>query len=285
MPRRRRSSRCQSDPMREIRIPKGGGRYRIVVAPDWRRKRACRDELPRLAAAAITLDVHGVSHGCVPGRGPVSNAAAHRSYRYTLTADLRDCFDNVAPDRLPLAVPDCALHNGAVRQGLPTSPAVANIALAALDAEIIARLAGRGAYTRYVDDMTISSDYRAVIDEMRAWLPDAVRRHGHELAPRKTHLQATPRRVITGVSVADDMRAPRSTRRRLRAAAHRLACLIRDAWACEPARALLLAAAAHQCSVVRGLAEWCAMRPPEPVRAALRATDPLLQLAIMQHAR
>lgn len=271
--------------MREIRIPKGGGRYRIVVAPDRRRKRACRDELPRLAAAAITLDVHGVSHGCVPGRGPVSAAAAHRGYRYTLTADLADCFDHVATDRLPLDVPDCAHVDGIARQGLPTSPALANIALAPLDAEIVARLAGRGVYTRYVDDLTISSDDRAVIDEMRAWLPDAVRRHGHELAPRKTHVQATPRRVITGVSVADDLRAPRSTRRRLRAAAHRLACLIRDAWSCEQARPLLLAVAAHQLGVVRGLAEWCAMRPPEPLRAALRATDPLLQMTIMQHAR
>ncbi len=264
--------------MREIRIPKGGGRYRVVVAPEPRCKRAARAELPRLTAAAMMLDAHGVAHGCVPGRGPVSNAAAHRGYRYTLTADLRDCFDRVRVTALPVWVPDCAHVHGIARQGLPTSPALANIALAALDAEIVARLAGRGVYTRYVDDLTISADDRAVIDEMRAWLPDAVRRHGHELAAHKTRVQTTPRRVITGVSVADDVRAPRSTRRRLRAAAHRLACLIRDAWRVPDGahRAMLLAAAAYQAQIAGGLAQWCEVRQPDPLRAALRTPDPIL---------
>lgn len=271
--------------MREIRIPKGGGRVRVVVAPGARRKRACREELPRLCAAAMTLDVHRVSHGCVPGRGPVSNAAAHVGYRYTMSADLRDCFDRVRVDRLPLAVPACAHVDGIARQGLPTSPAVANIALAALDAEIVARLAGRGVYTRYVDDLTISADDRAVIDELRAWLPDAARRHGHELAPHKTRLQSAARRVVTGVSVAGDLRAPREARRRLRAAQHRLACLLRDAWQVATITGGappmgLAAAAVVQLDVVRGLAAWCEMRPPNAARAALRATDPLLQSLI-----
>lgn len=237
--------------------------------PSRRRKRECREALPRLEAAALVLDVHRVAHGCMPGRGPVTAAEKHVGYRYTLTADLADCFDHVRIDHLPIRVPDCAHDGGVARQGLPSSPALANIQLSALDAEIVGRLAGRGVYTRYVDDLAISSNDRAVIDEMRAWLPDAVRRHGHEIARHKTRLQSTARRVICGVSVAHDIRAPRSTKRRLRAAQHRLATMLVDAWRAG-AHLPLLVAALYQAQIVRGLAEWTQMRRPSAIRAALR---------------
>ncbi len=278
--------------MREIKIPKGGGRYRTVVVPSRRRKRACREWLPRLAAAALVLDVHGVAHGCVPGRSPVSNAAAHVGYGYTLSLDLADCFDHVTEATLEAVgfkAPAAALVDGVARQGLPTSPACCNIALAPLDAAIVARLAGRGAYTRYVDDLTISSDERAVIDELRAWLPDVVRAHGHEIAAHKTRLQSTPQRVITGVSVGatPNLRAPRSMRRRLRAARHQLGLFIVAAWrlpAAHPWHALLTAAALHQAGIVRGLGQWCELRPPDPLAAAMRTANPLLATLLAARA-
>lgn len=270
--------------MRLIRISKGPGRApRIVAAPSARRKSECRAELPRLMAAAITLDVHGVQHGFTPGRSPITCAQVHRGYQHTACWDLAGCFDHVGRSHVALDVSDACWHEGIARQGLPTSPALANIALAGLDADIVRLLAGRGVYTRYADDLTVSSDDRAVIDELLAAMPDLVRQHHHELAAHKTRVQSARagRRIITGVSVAEDLHPTRESRRTLRAAQHRLACLIR--WALDyPALAgILCLMAVRQIQIVAGLSEWQQLRAPNWARAALAHIDhPLIASAI-----
>lgn len=231
--------------MREMRIPKGGGRYRVVVVPTRKQKARLRAELPRLEAAAMLLDVHGVQHGFTPGRSPVTNAAAHKGYRFTASWDLVDCFDRVKREHVEamgVTAPKLAYYGGIARQGLPTSPALCNIALAALDRDIVTVLGGRGAYTRYADDLTVSTDDHEVVREMLAAMPGLVERHGHEVHPRKTHVQdaRSGRRVITGVAVEGDrLYATRESRRKLRAAQHR-----------------------GKSAAVAGLEEWARLKPP-----------------------
>jgi RNA-directed DNA polymerase len=269
-------------------ISKGGGRVRHIYVPDAAELRADRTRLPRLRAAAMLLAPH--AHGGVPGRSPVTAAREHVGYRYTLTADLASCFDHISPGRVPgwAMGGRYKMPGGAVTvapQGLPSSPAVCDIALAPLDRAIAdwcdARIgAGRWAYTRYVDDLAVSADDLLVLRDLRAALPGLAALVGQQVAAHKVHLRggAWQRRVVVGLSVGDDVRPTRDTRRRLRAALHGAACTLRDAWLAQSAGVevmalLLLVAAAYRMRQAAGLSEWAACRAPCPISAAMRAHD------------
>jgi hypothetical protein len=270
-------------------VSKGRGRVRHIYVPDSDELRRDRAQLPTLRAAAMLLCPH--AHGGVPGRSPVTAAREHVGWRYTLSADLAACFDNVAPSRVPswAGWREYVMPSGAVTaapQGLPSSPALCDIVLARLDRAVSewcdSRIgAGAWAYTRYVDDLSVSADDLAALRELRAALPGLAATVGQEVAPHKVHLRggAGQRRVVVGLSVGDDdIRATRETRRRLRAAMHGAACTLRDAWRAQSVGAdtlalLLLAAAACRLRQAAGLSEWAACRVPSAVGAAMRAHE------------
>jgi hypothetical protein len=269
-------------------ISKGSGRVRNIYVPDSDELRRDRARLPTLRAAAMLLAPH--AHGGVPGRSPVTAAREHVGWRYTLSADLAACFDAIAPGRVPswAGWREYVMPSGQVTaapQGLPSSPAVCDIMLARLDQAIAAwcdaRIgAGAWAYTRYVDDLTVSADDLAALRELRGALPGLAAQVGQSVAAGKVHLRggAGQRRVVVGLSVGDDVRPTRETRRRLRAAAHGAACTLRDAWRAQSAGAdalalLLLASAAYRLRQAAGLSEWAACRVPSAVGAVMRAHD------------
>jgi RNA-directed DNA polymerase len=104
--------------------------------------------------------------------------------------DLADFFDSVTPEMVPenIRFPEC-FPDGAARQGLPTSPALANIAASPMDREIFSkydlskdREADRIimldcnsyapiSYTRYADDLTFSSNSFERLDWLRQIIP------------------------------------------------------------------------------------------------------------------
>jgi hypothetical protein len=134
-------------------------------------------------------------------------------------------------------VPDYVLGNenlkkacfpdGAARQGLPTSPALANIAARNLDNEIL-KLRGSGrfgklfVYTRYADDLTFSFDNIYLAETLMKKVPQIVESQGFRINPTKTKLQwaGAGRRMITGVAVDKTIHVPREIKRRIRAAKH-----------------------------------------------------------------
>jgi hypothetical protein len=169
-------------------------------------------------------------HGFYPGRNAVTNAMTHIGHRYTVTADLRNFFDTVKKEQvaffLPPEVVEKVFVDGSPGQGLPTSPAVANIAASWLDHDIKWWAKQNGLkiiYTRYADDLTISCDDEATRDAVLAALPDIVTRAGFELAGEKTKVYDAKagRRMITGVAVGErDVYPSRRIKRKLRAALH-----------------------------------------------------------------
>ncbi len=235
--------------------------------------------VPELNAAALKADKHGVSHGFMPGRSPVTNAMAHRGYAYSLSFDLADWFDTVTLDHLGdtrvggwlLRVDrdrklSICFVDGAARQGLPTSPAIANIAASPMDAEIMAlRVRGRFGfpfeYSRYADDLTFSYSREGTAKWLLKVIPEIVERHGFKINPAKTKLQCARagRRMITGVAVDTEVHAPRYIKRKIRAASHRMG---RNPWA----------RGQH-----RGLTEWSKLKLPadfnphslQPITAAI----------------
>lgn len=256
--------------MREIRINKGNGTFRVVYSPGRGERRRLDAILPVLMAAerkaAVTLDTEAVAHGFVAGRSPVTCALPHAGMAVSVCCDLAGWFDSVRPEQvragLALAGADAGLaekvcHLGAPRQGLPTSPAACNLAAVTLDRWVLDDLRdtlpdrAKFVYTRYADDLTVSlsADEPALIAWAESVLGRSAALMGWSVAHRKTKVQhaSAGRRVIVGVSVGDtagQVQAPRWQRRRLRAARH-------------------LGATRPQ---ALGLAEWCAMKLPRALR-------------------
>lgn len=223
--------------MRKILIPKRNGKVRTIYSPDRKEKRDIRNWMTALEdihrkEVEYRFRLTDVCHGFVKGRSPVSNAKAHVGYRYTTSMDLRDFFDSVTPDKvdycLSKEIIDAVMVDGAARQGLPSSPVVANIAAILMDEKIVMLLSGatlakhRSVYTRYADDLTISLDDPTEIQWIISEVAKIVTACGFILATEKTKVQCADagRRIITGIGVDDQLHPTRKAKRKLRAMQH-----------------------------------------------------------------
>ena len=211
--------------MRIFDIPKKSGGARRIYAPSDEEKVILRSLLMELTVTVKPLDCW---HGFVIGRGPLSNAEDHQGFRHTLSFDLAGFFPSVKRSLDPLKAYsgtrwDCCFPDGAAQQGLPTSPMLANIAARPVDEDFLTLIGGHAVYTRYADDLTFSSDSKAVLETVMEKAAEIVSRHGFTLNPRKTRWQDASfgRRIVTGLAVDDKCHVTRATRRKLRAAEHR----------------------------------------------------------------
>lgn len=243
--------------MKLVSIRKKSGAQRIICVPDEATKIKLRALVGQIEAKARKTCPDSVLHGFTRGRSPATNALAHVGHRYSLCFDLTDFFDSVSAARVSgkLSAVEreaCLIDPNDGRgaralQGLPTSPAVANLAAADMDRAVlraIDRAKHQAIYTRYADDLTFSFDNPAIRSWLLLEIPQIVSRCGFKVNPRKTRFQPASygRRNITGVNVSDSaIHAPRKLKRRLRAALHQ-----------------------QHTRQARGLAEFCKLTLPKP---------------------
>lgn len=249
--------------MRIIHISKGKRRgTRTLYVPNADERKRLNELLQKinLVAEGVNTVGGGLQHGFQPDRSPVTNAMQHCGYAFSLCMDLEDFFDSVTPEHVPetLRFPEC-FPDGVARQGLPTSPALANIAACKMDAEIVALLPQsqglarrvfnlfndgitRVEYTRYADDLTFSCNSLERLRTLEKLVPSIAEKHGFKVKARKTRMQAAiaGRRIITGIAVDDKVHPTRRTRRKLRAALHQ-----------------------RHTAEARGLAEWMKLVVPK----------------------
>lgn len=239
--------------MREVRIPKKNGTFRTVVVPTPKERKELRKLLPKLHTIQARRCRYHVVHGFVPTRSPISNALPHVGKRFSLCFDLANFFDTVNggmfheyPEVSALIVKHPKLlYNNVARQGLPTSPALANIAATFLDKDLLAvaqQIDDDIVYTRYADDLTFSYNSPETTDILKRMVKLRVERNSFSLAEHKTKLYDSTKtaRNITGVNVGTDGITPtRAHKRRLRAAKHQ-----------------------NNQSQINGLSEWCALKRP-----------------------
>jgi hypothetical protein len=227
-----------------ILIPKPGkpGKVRRIYIPDPELMRKLRAAVPMLNLNAESRDIYKVQHGFTEGRSPLTNAKVHIGYEYTVCFDLSDFFDTVTEkmvralaknhdaDMLGDLPVSAYFPDGATRQGLPTSPALANIAASPMDRVFVERFCNKGrfvdppcVYSRYADDLTFSCRTEATVQLLLEEVPKIVAAHGFKINPSKTKVQCAKagRRIITGVAVdASGCYVPREIRRRIRAGDH-----------------------------------------------------------------
>jgi len=226
-------------------IKKPDGRKRLIYIPTKQEKQYLRQVIPAVTWLVYNLDCQKVIHGFMPNRSAVTNALRHVGYPFSVSFDLKDFFDTVTPAHFSpqlyreLGFTFKHFPDGAARQGLPSSPAICNLAAVQLDDSC---LVTGCCYTRYADDLTFSCFTQADVTRLLDEVPQLIAQHNFILNKRKTRVQAASngRRIITGVGVDDVGIYPtRRVRRRLRAALH----------------------SGHEASA-HGLAEWCLLRPP-----------------------
>lgn len=173
-------------------IPKvARGQVRVIHAPVARLRAVQRGLLALLDPLPLPACVHGFRRG----RSIVTGAQQHVRARSMIGVDLADFFHSVdvrrvertllrslvprvveetaevskaeAPALVELIAALCTwappgFERPVLPQGAPTSPALANLAARRLDVAIgrlIASLPGELVYTRYADDLTLSSPY------------------------------------------------------------------------------------------------------------------------------
>jgi len=185
----------------------------------------------------------------------------------TISLDLIDFFDTVRPAMLNGRIPGIAhekcFPDGAARQGLPTSPAIANLAAGTMDEAIRKRLAklqiSGWVYTRYADDLSIScdSDNQELAEKIISEIKIIVSRCGFKLNVKKTRIQRAKggRREICGLTVDEAVRVPRRILRKIRAARHEYGIAIHAGDMKKAAR--------HERSLC-GLLEFSQLKEPRP---------------------
>jgi hypothetical protein len=214
-----------------VKIPKKSG-FRLIYVPEAALKEKLRFKLPFLENLINKYCDKNIVYGFCKNKNIVDNAKNHIEYRFTLNFDLKDFFDSVSIEHLYFLteeekeeVKDCFI-DGCAYQGLPTSPAIANLAASLMDGEIRRALDEKPykvVYTRYADDMTFSFHHHFQLDYIQKIVEEIVANHKFVLNCKKTRLQDAlyGKREITGV-YADycKVSCPRRIKRKMRAALH-----------------------------------------------------------------
>ncbi len=229
-------------------IPKRTGGERLISAPHKKLKAA---QHWILANVLEPLELAEHAHGFVPGRSTVSNAVPHVGAAVVVNVDLKDFFPTVTYRRvkglfrklgyseevatvlaLVCSEPDVTeteldgtryfVARGPRRlpQGAPTSPAITNVLCRRLDRRIAGWARKHGfTYTRYADDLTVSSKDRAApVGKMLAFLRHLTTAEGFAIHPDKVRVVRRGRRQeVTGVVVNERPGVPRDELRRFRA--------------------------------------------------------------------
>lgn len=226
-------------------VRRSGGADRIISAPI----KPIKDIQRRLARVLTDCYDPPVNvHGFVPGRSPRSNASRHRRQTWVLKFDLDEFFPSINFGRVrgmfmafpfdyPAPVATLLAHiccyENELPQGAPTSPIVSNFICRGLDVELgrLAR-AERCFYTRYADDVCLSTDRSSFPTGLASYEPSApatlgkqltsiIVANGFSINPEKTRLmRRTQRQRVTGLLVNEKLNVPSEYVRNLRNLLH-----------------------------------------------------------------
>ncbi|EIG8578121.1 retron Ec67 family RNA-directed DNA polymerase/endonuclease [Escherichia coli] len=239
----------------QFTIPKKGKGVRTISAPTDRLKDIqrricdllsdCRDEI-----FAIRKISNNYSFGFERGKSIILNAYKHRGKQIILNIDLKDFFESFNFGRVrgyflsnqdfllnpvvATTLAKAACYNGTLPQGSPCSPIISNLICNIMDMRL-AKLAKKYGctYSRYADDITISTNKNTFPLEMATVQPEGVvlgkvlvkeiENSGFEINDSKTRLTyKTSRQEVTGLTVNRIVNIDRCYYKKTRALAHAL---------------------------------------------------------------
>lgn len=228
----------------EFEVPKRSGGSRRISAPRAALRAAQRALLDQVLSKA---PVHPAAHGFVPGKSTVTNSAPHVGASLVVKIDLEEFFPSVHYRRVkglfeaygydadvaatlagitthrPKLADGSVAWPGALPQGAPTSPAIANLICRRLDSRLTALSKKFGAtYTRYADDLSFS--FKAPPEKLGRflwWVNAICQQEGFsENDPKRHVMRRSGRMEVTGLVVNQRVSIPRDDRRRFKAILH-----------------------------------------------------------------
>ena len=178
---------------RKFKLRKAHGN-RVIHAPVPAVKAAQRALIPHLKTFELGDHVHGFRDG----RSIVTNAQAHLGARYMLAFDIKDFFASIIRPSIEFYVrsaeeAELVTLDNVLPQGAPTSPYLANIAAAPIDYTVERFLPEGARFTRYADDITITSQ-TPLPESLFANIAHEIIRFGFEVHKRRS---GDPRGALT----------------------------------------------------------------------------------------
>jgi RNA-directed DNA polymerase len=169
-------------------------------------------------------------HGFVHKKNIKSNASFHLAKKVVLKLDIKNFFESITAGQVATVFQQlgCTVEisemitklvtlDGKLVQGFVTSPVIANLVFSPLDTQLESLCKANGFdYTRYADDITISSNTEV---PQIAPIEAIIEPYGFKLNNDKTnYMYRGKRQYVTGLTVFDDKhpRISKNTKRRLR---------------------------------------------------------------------
>jgi hypothetical protein len=210
-------------------IPKkSGGDWRRVHAPDDDLLKPTQDAVAHYVLAPLV--VSPIAYG-ISGRSQIDAARLHARKPYVGSDDIENFFSSVTErvirtlltslgfgiEAVDLLVRLVSLR-GCLPQGAPTSPAIANLLLAASDRRLHAEAQRLGVVlTRFVDDYAISGSDRLAIIGMMQLIERELRILGLRSNPSKRSLAPrSERQLVHGLHVNSRVSIPKKYRNDVR---------------------------------------------------------------------
>lgn len=204
-------------------------KVRTIYSPTDAYKALLKSFIPLLEEISDGYFLDNYDHAFVKNRNCVTNASMHIYNQYVLGFDIKNFFESI-----PLKLISCVnnqllslmLVDGKVVQGFPTSPYLANIAMADIDSRIaktLYEIDKKIVYSRYADDLTISFKKLSQKKDIQKQILKILREAGFEINNNKTKLQdkSKGRAIITGIGVSfTGVHPTRKSLKKLRAANH-----------------------------------------------------------------
>lgn len=231
-----------------FKIPKKSGGERMIDAPIGPLKYIQRKLAQKIIEHMNYMEdeyqiKNKISHGFVKNKSIITNAEIHRNKRYVLNVDLEDFFPTLhfgrvrgffiknkyfkLDPKIATIIAQLSCHDGALPQGAPTSPIIANLIANILDLKIL-KLTQKYQldYTRYVDDLSFSTNEKNFINEKKYFLQELekiINQSGFKINKNKSRIQyCNSRQAVTGLTVNQIINTKKEFRRNTRAMAHKL---------------------------------------------------------------
>ncbi|GAA0660959.1 retron St85 family RNA-directed DNA polymerase [Rheinheimera tangshanensis] len=196
-------------------IPKKTGKTRTISQPN-RELKALQAWVLRNILDKLSSSEH--SKGFDKGASILDNASPHVGANYILTIDLEDFFSNVKAshvykifhsigynDKISAILTNICTFKGALPQGAPTSPKLANLVCAKLDSRLHGYAGPKGiVYTRYADDLTLSGQTPQKIYKASQFIGTVISDEGFSVNKAKTNICGTQKqKKVTGLVVSE----------------------------------------------------------------------------------
>ncbi|CAJ1826292.1 MAG: retron St85 family RNA-directed DNA polymerase [Aeromonas veronii] len=212
----RHLSRSSEFLYKTYKVPKTNGSYRLIAQPS-RDLKAVQAWILRNILDELSCSSY--SKGFESGMSILDNAKPHIGSQYVLSVDLQDFFPSVSANKvygvfssvgynkeMCVLLTNLCVFKGGLPQGAPTSPKLANLVCSKLDSRIQGYAGPKGiTYTRYADDITLSSNSALKIQKAKSFLGTIISDEGFKINKPKTTLSGVKKqKKITGLVLSDN---------------------------------------------------------------------------------